>query len=249
MRSICFWIVSLFSCSILFFSPNQMRAQGTASDTSFYQQALLNTMAVYHKAFGIQSALYNGSKYKQYPFKFSDGHQFFHSITPATGSIVYDGVKYDSVLMQYDEISDVLIIIGPGDWIQLLNGKVERFNLYNSNFVWLEKDSVRTSLNRTGFYNILYNGKTSLLKKEIKTIREEMTMRSEINRFADPKVHYYIEQNGEFYPIKSRKDLYRIFGDQKKDVQRFVKANRLNFRKNREEMLTSATAYYDNLKK
>ncbi|MEO6720837.1 MAG: hypothetical protein ABIN67_10730 [Ferruginibacter sp.] len=239
----------LLSCSILLFSPNQMRAQDTISDTTFYQEVLANTMAVYHKAFGIQSGLYNGSKYKQYPFKFQDGHQFFNSIAPAIGAIVYDGIKYDSILMQYDEISDVVTIIGPINWIQLLNGKVERFNLYNSNFVWLEKDSMRTTLDKTGFYNVLYNGRISLLKKEIKTIREQISMNSELTRFADAKVHYYIQQNGKFYPIKTRKDFYRIFGERKKEVQRFVKENHLNFRKNREEMLIQATAYYDNLKK
>ncbi|MEO6733019.1 MAG: hypothetical protein ABIN01_17475 [Ferruginibacter sp.] len=249
MRSNGFLLSFLLSYCILLFSPNKMLAQGTVSDTSFYQEALVNTMAVYHKAFGSQSALYNGSKYKQYPFKFTDGHQFFQSIVPAKGTIVYDGIKYDSVLMQYDEISDVVTIIGPVSWIQLLNGKVERFNLYNSNFVWLQKDSTSAGLDRTGFYNIVYNGRVSLLKKQVKTFREEIVMNSEIKRFADPKDHYYIQQDGKFYPIKNRKDLYRIFGERKKDVQRFVKANHLSFRNNREVMLTSATAYYDNLKK
>ena len=242
-------IAFLFSFFFIIFSAGNLLAQDNISDTAFYQKALVNASAVYHQSFGSQSALYNGNKYSQYPYKFKGGHQFFHSIEPVIGAVVYDGIRYDSILMQYDEISDVLVILGPRNWIQLLNGRVERFNLYNSNFVWLEKDSMRNTLDRTGFYNVLYTGQTSLLKKQIKLSREEISSNLEVLHFADEKDHYYIVQHNTYYPVKRKKDLYKIFGDQKKAVQRFVKTNHLNFRKNREAMLTAATAYYDNLKK
>jgi len=243
--SITFLLVSF----ILLFSSNNIFAQDTASDSSFYQKALVNSMAVYHQSFGNQSALYNGSKYGEYLFRFQEGHPFFNSTQPVAGSVMYDGILYDSVTMRYDEITDVLVINNLADRIQLLNEKVESFNLFNSDFIRLVKDSLTNSLVSTGFYNLLYKGKVCLLKKQIKTIREVITTNAELLRFVDEKDHYYIKKDDRIYSINSRKNLFKLFGDQKKEVQQFIKANKLSFRKDRQNMLTKATAYYDSLKK
>ena len=206
-------------------------------------------MAIYHQSFGDQSALYNGSKYGEYLFRFKEGHPFFYSAQPVAGSVIYDGVMYDTVLMRYDEITDVLVINDQVDRIQLLNEKVERFNLFNSDFIRLVKDSLTNSLVSSGFYNLLYKGKICLLKKQIKTIREVITTNAELLRFVDEKDYYYIKKDDKIYPIKSRKNLFKLFGDRKKEMQQFIKANELSFSKDRQNMLTKATAYYDSLKK
>jgi hypothetical protein len=232
----------------LFFFLNKTSAQAIISDTSFYASALLNAKALYHEAFGSQSALYNGIQYGEYLFTFSNGgHPFFYSAQPGLGSIVYDGIQYDSVLMSYDETRDVVVINDYTDRIQLHSEKVKSFNLFNADFIRIEKDSLTPNLPATGFYNVLYHGKLSLLKRQIKTIREEIIL-NELQHFADEKDHYYIKKNDVLYPVGSRNDLLKIFKDRKKEVQQFIKANNLNFRRDREGMMIKTTVYYDNLK-
>ena len=189
-----------------------------------------NTMAIYHQSFGNQSALYNGSKYGEYLFRFSGGHPFFNSPDPVAGSVIYDGIRYDSIFMRYDEIKDVLVINSQANRIQLFSEKVEYFNLFNSDFIRLVKDSLTNSLVSTGFYNLLYKGKISLLKKQIKTIREVISTKLELQHFADEKDYYYIKKDDGIYPIKTKK-ICSNFWRQKKEVQQFIKANNLNFRK------------------
>ncbi|MEP7106965.1 MAG: hypothetical protein ABI760_03270, partial [Ferruginibacter sp.] len=188
MKLNCTLTTLLLAAIILFFSSNYLFAQDVASDSSFYPKALVNSMAVYHQSFGNQSALYNGPKYGGYPFIFKEGHPFFYSEKPVAGSVVYDGIGYGNVLMSYDEITDVLVIIDQGDRIQLHSEKVYSFNLFNSDFIWLAKDSVRNNLESSGFYNLLYKGKICLLKKQIKNIRKVL-FNIEIQRFADQKDH------------------------------------------------------------
>lgn len=98
------------------------------------------------------------------------------------------------------------------------------------------------------FYNQLYKGKITLLKKEIKIIREEISSANELLRFADQKDHYYIIKDGHWNQVNSRKDFYKILGEKGRDVKQFVKTNKLSFRQDRQNMLTRATAYYDSLK-
>jgi hypothetical protein len=248
MKLNSFLIAFFLPCFILLFSSINIFAQDNTSDSSFYQKALDNTIAMYHQSFDNQSALYNGSKYGEYLFRFAGGDPFFNSPDPVTGSVIYDGIMYDSILMRYNEVTDVLVINAQVDRIQLLNERVEYFKLYNSDFIRLVKDSLTNSLVSTGFYNLLYKGKISLLKKQIKTIRETITL-NELQRFVDTKDHYYIKKDEGIYPIKNRKDFFKLLGNRKKEVQQFIRANNLSFRKDRQNMLTKATAYYDSLKK
>lgn len=241
-------VVFLWAGYLLFFSSSNLFAQDTAEPgSSFYQQALANTIAIYHHSFGNQSALYNGSKYGGYPFRMQEGQPFFNSTQPAVGSVSYDGILYDSVLMQYDEIIDRLLINDQANWIQLLTKKVDHFNLFNSDFIPLEMDSTNTNLVSSGFYNLLYSGKISLLKKQIKSIREVISSGLELQRFVDTKDYYYLQKDNRLFQIKSRKEFYKILGNRKKEMQQFIKANKLNFRKDRQNMLTKLTAYYDSL--
>jgi hypothetical protein len=242
-------ITFLLPWFILLFSSNNLFAQDNTGDSSFYQKALMNTMAIYHQSFGSQSALYNGNKYGEFPFRFNEGHPFFNSVVPGFGSVIYDGILYDSVLMRYDEVSDVLVINAQADRIQLLSEKVEYFKLFNSDFIRMEKDSLTNSLVSSGFYNLLYKGKISLIKKQVKTIREVISSNAELQHFVDEKDHYYIKKGDIIFPIKRKKDLLRLLGDRRKEVQQFIRANKLKFRKNRQVLLTTSTAYYDSLKK
>jgi len=151
--------------------------------------------------------------------------------------------------MRYNEVTDELIINDRTNRIQLLSKRIEYFNLYNADFIRLEKDSLTGIPVSSGFYNLLYKGKISLLKKQVKNIREVISFSMELQHFADEKDFYYLKKDDVIHLIKSKKDLYRLFGDRKKEVQQFVKLNGLNFRTGRQVMLTKATAYYDSLKR
>lgn len=249
MKSNRIFITSLLiSCTLLFY-PCFIFAQDTLSGTFFYQKALVNTMAVYHQSFGDQAALYNGSRYGEYLYKFKEGDPYFNSPQPIAGTVIYDGVKYDNVLMRYDEIKDELVINDQGNRIQLLKEKVEYFSLFNSNFIKIKTDGHANNLVSSGFYNLLYKGKVCLLKKQIRTTKDDLSIGGELQISVEEKDYYYIKKDDKFYPIKSKGDLLDVFGDKKKEVQQFIKANDLSFRKERQNMLVKTTAYYDSLKK
>jgi len=249
MRSGSILFIFRVGCFLLLSPFNTISAQNTVSESSFYQHALTSARSLYHQSFGEQSALYNGIEYGDYLFGFEKGQPFFYSAQSALGSIIYDGVGYDSILMRYDEIKDAVVVNHFTERIQLSSEKVQAFNLYNSTFVLLIKDSLNSNLVSSGFYNLLYKGKVSLFKKEIKTLLEKTTSTAELLRIIEEKDYYYIKKEGKFYPIKSKKNLLEIFGDNKKEVQRFISANKFNFRKDPQNMLVKTTAYYDSLKK
>jgi hypothetical protein len=140
-------------CSFLLLSPSiNILAQNKASETSFYHKALINTRALYQQSFGEQSALYNGSN-ADYLVRFEKGFPYFFSTVQGTGSVTYDGIYYDSVLISYDEVKDALILGSGINRLQLTNEKVESFSVFNGDFIKINKDSSSGALIKSGFYH------------------------------------------------------------------------------------------------
>src|SRR5687768_18541522 len=65
-------------------------------------------ISYYYQFTDKRSRLYNGKEYIGYlPM---EGHPFFSDADLHRGSVVYDGLPFDSVNMQYDLVKDELII-------------------------------------------------------------------------------------------------------------------------------------------
>jgi hypothetical protein len=230
-----------------FLSATPVAAQSAADDSMLYKKAVYHVISLYHQAIGEQSGLYNGSQYGRYPFSFAGGgYPFFKEDKPGAGSVMYDGILYENVELQYDETQEVLIMQDSIRRIQLLNQKIEGFTLFNNAFIRIVKDSTAGPLVRTGFYNLLYNGNISLLKREEKIIREDVST-GELLRFIDLNVYYYIQKNSTFYSIKKKSSVLDVFKDRKKDIRQYIRKNKLSYRGNRDNILIKVTAYYDQL--
>lgn len=225
-------------------------AQAADPDTLFYHKAIENAVTLFRKSAGDQSGLFNGSQYAGYLFEFRDsGHPYFlKQVTP--GTIVYDNQFYPQVKLLYDELAEEIVFEDSTHRIQLLKQRVAGFTIGASSFVNIVKDSLSSAIVSTGFYQVLYGGRVVVLKKEIKRIREEMRYADEgVLRFIDAKQYYYIRKGGVYYSISSKKALLSVFKDRKKELQQYIKSSRLNFKKDRDDMLAKLGAYYDQLTK
>ena len=243
----------------LSYSLPKLTAQLSTEDSAFYKKAVNNTVALYHQSIGDQSGLFNGNQYPGYPSTFKEGgHPFFNVQhpdksgipTPSRGSIVYDKVFYPDVQILYDEIAGVIILHDATHRIQLHTNKVSYFTILDNRFIRIVKDSLSGAPIQTGFYQVLYNGKVSVLKREVKLIDEKIGSFSEgISRFIKIKYYYYIEKNKAFFVVNSTQSMLNAFKDQQHDVKQFVKRNKLDFGKDAENALIQIAAYYDILTK
>jgi hypothetical protein len=245
-------MVNVLSIIVFFtLSTSNAWAQLSSDDSVFFKKATDNTKAIYFESLGDQSGLLNGSQYAGYPFGFKDGgHPFFYTNVFLKGTIEYDRVLYPEAFLQYDEVMDVIIFQDATHRIQLIGERILRFSLLNNNFIRIVKDSGKRALVSTGFYHLLYEGNICLLKKEVKSIREVLISNTEgIYRYIDVKKYYYIKKNNEYYPVKRKKTLLELYKDRKKEMQQYIKRNKLNYKRDPDNFLIKATAYYDQLTK
>jgi hypothetical protein len=196
-----------------------------------------------------ESGLYNGSEYAGYPFSFTDGHPFFESPSPITGSIVYEGILYENVPLQFDMINELIIIRSPDQryQIQLFNERITGFDLLDHHFIRLIKDSSNSDLISSGFYELLYERGTSVFKKEKKKINENVSATAGVTRTVLINDLFYLKKNGKYYYVKNKGAMMNILEDRKKEIKQFMHKNKLNFKRNTDNTLTQVAQYYDQL--
>jgi hypothetical protein len=247
--SVKIFLFSLVYISIISFD---VTAQSTVSDSVFYQNAIANTVAKYHLSTDHQARIYNGNQYNSYPFKFKNSHPFFKNDSFMKGSIVYDNVLYPNVLLLYNEHFGSVILKDGSNAIQLVKQRVDKFTITNNEFVRIIKDSLSQALiQKDGFYNVIYQGKSIVFKQEIKTIEEDISNASEgIVRSLSKIDYYFIKKEGVFYNIHNKKSLLAVFAENKKEINAFIKNEKLSFKFDREAMIIKVVDFYDkNLKK
>ena len=147
------------------------KAQSIKEDSVFYQTALTNTLSIYKNQLGDQSPFYNGSRYSPIGFVFRTGSPYLISDSFNRGSVVYDDILFDSVYLLYEDMRDLLVSRTNSYLLQLVNQRVSSFIISGYSFVRLIADSLHPGIPKTGYYEILYPGRSQLLKKTFKNIK------------------------------------------------------------------------------
>jgi hypothetical protein len=226
-------------------TQNSAKAQNNLSDSAFYSAAVYNTLSLYHQTVGDQSALLNGRLNAPYPFPFREGDPYFETSKFRTGTVTYDGILYENVLLLYDELGELLTTLAPYGRMQFISEKLQGFSIAGSRFVRIEKDSINPM--PTGFYQQLYNGNTAILKKNQKTIKEVLESAEGVIRFIEEKQYFYLKKGDRFYAIRTKSELFTLMQDHKKEVQQFIKKNDLNVKNDRQNTLVKVAEYYDQI--
>ena len=233
---------------LYFISVSGAKAQDAEADTAFLQTSINNALAAYEEAIGVQTHLYNGTEYIDYKKAHFEGDQFLVSKAAARGSVYYDGTWYAQVPMLYDLVTDELVVPhnSSGLMLKLITSKIDTFQLHGHTFVRLQADSANPEMPQSGFYDLLHSGNTQFLVKRIKNMQDRATpagMEGEF-RVTDK---LYIRKDGEYHQVSSKRSVYKVFKDKKKQLQKYASAQGLKFRKQKEAAILAVARYYDSL--
>jgi hypothetical protein len=225
------------------------QAQPAAQDTSISSPAYGLALKQYHAYLDPEPNLYRGGQYAEYGFLLKEGHPFFGEDRLRKGTVIYHGILYENVSLLYDELLDLLVMPDPvtAFKIALIPYQVDAFTIENYSFVRLS-DSLNRSQPANGFYQQLYKGHISLLKRERKTIREDVSDPSAgIQRFIDVHISYYLKRGDVYYSVNSKSSLLYALKDRAGEAKKFIRQNHLNFRKDKENALAKVVGWYDAL--
>lgn len=240
---------SIWPGLILLMLIGKVKAQ-SPEDTAFYHLAINNAIKVHTHASRAQAPFLTGPLYRGYPFNIAEGHPYFNIRVPESGTIWYDGVRYDSVKLLYDEISDELLTedFFQRNLILLPRKSVQQFAIGSDHFVYLDNISGREPF-KPGYFQVLYDGKTKVFRKEIKKIQEKANPVQEVERVIESNAYYYMLVNDGYHLFTGIRGFMSLFKEHKKPVRDHLKQNGFEYRELSAATIRAAASYYDQLSK
>jgi hypothetical protein len=247
-----FTLIKVHFLFIFFLITYHASSQISIADTSTVTSSLHNAVNLYHRLLSPETGLYNGSEYAYntyYRFTINEGHPYFQEKRFDTGAVFYNGILYENVPLMYDIIKEELLTKDPisVNTIRLNTERIQWFVILGHTFIKLNHDSTDNATLPSGFYDLLYNGNTSLYKKISKSFEATSDTYYGIKQYVVESSEYFIKKDNHYYKIKNKKALLLVMNNQKKEVEQFIKKNKLSVKKDKENALKNIVAYYDSI--
>jgi len=238
----------IFTLAVILLSFLTFRSSGQAISEHDSTQEIAAAVSAYKEATGQFQNLYNGRQYYLYDNR-SEEHQFFDFRKWHKGVIMYDGQRFDSIPLLYDIFKDELIIKHfNGDHLLLQSEKVGYFKVDNHTFARQEAGKDINEQMRTGFYDVLYNGSSRTIVRRVKQRQEKIVDKMVIALYPQ-KNHFYVKKQDRYYNVGSKKSLFNLFPEHKRELRKVLKEEHINYRRNREVAIVKVVAAYDKLAK
>ncbi len=172
----------------------------------------------------------------------SIGEQFFGEKMNFKGSFLYDGQRFDKVEFSYDLLNEIIITsIETKEKskrnIVINSSFLEGFNIENDHnkFEFLRGGLIHNELDSLGYYQVVKFQNLLLVikrKKQKKLIQDPINKFKYINKYVDEN-SLYLMKEGDLISVRDKKDILELFPNQKKEMKRFIRNNKLKIRTTR----------------
>ena len=236
---------------LMCFTSTNLIAQAEPGDSSSQQNAFDYAVRIFHSSVGEGSALYNGPEYFAYDASIKNNAYFMDVNVFTAGSVFYNGAFYTGVPMLYDLYTDdvTVLLYNHFSKFYLIKEKVKSFDFLGHHFINISLDSLKeNSVIKPGYYDELYKGRIEVLVKRTKTIQERNNGSTSIESyFTSPTRTLFIRKNNVYYSITGQGSLINVLKDKKNELQQFIKAGQIRFKKDPEDAMVKILTYYDHL--
>ena len=241
-----FLLIQLCFCTCVLF---EAKAQSTSVDSVIRRDAYNQAVNNYFHSMAENSQLNQGIEVVEYSIP-SQMHQYFLTDQFSPGEVVANGIRYPDAYLLYDLVHDKLVVRHFSNILKVeqISEKIESFGFQGHQFERVVADSASQTVISTGFYEVLHKGKpVSVYAKRTKSTEEQIKDMQVVLLFNE-KNRYFMKKDDSWYPVSDRKAALRVMADKKKEMEDFLRKNKIKFKKQPEQALSRMAAYYDSLK-
>jgi hypothetical protein len=181
--------------------------------------------------------LITGGQYGEAPLNY-DGHPYFQKRVFEEGLLSINKIDYTGVQLLYDENADVVVTFHPiyKQKILIKSEKIEEFKLDEGQLFRRLEGNDSYPYHRNGFYQVLKDGEIKVLIKHYKTVEATKEVGKYPYRFVEGKEYFYWF-DGEFVPIRQKKQAIQGLGLNKKEVKKQLKEKDIYFALEKEQYI------------
>ena len=231
--------------AVLFVCLSGAYAQNIKHDSAFYSRGAGRAIDLFNTAIADQSEIYNGAVYEFMP-KGPKGSVYLDDKNFCTPSLIrYNGTAYKNIPVMYDVFNDEMVAFSPASvYFILRQEKLTDVYLTGHHFIYV--DAANGADIKPGYYDVLYDGKTTVLVKLIKTPHKIVTETAAEVSYSDES-EIYIKKSGKFMQVDSKGDVMSIFKDKKKELKQYLSSSKIKFNKDKEGSVARLARYYDQI--
>ncbi|KAA9041247.1 hypothetical protein FW778_04215 [Ginsengibacter hankyongi] len=192
--------------------------------------------------------LYTGKEFIEYPVTIK-GHLFFETDQMQNSAIFYDGTLYENIPLLYDLVGQDVVInrYNSAEPIKLLNEKIKYFMFDGHRFENIfSYEGIDGNVTNT-FYDVMFNGKASVLVKRIKRIKNGIKAEDPASFVEQDEL--YVRTGNSLYAVDNKNAAITAFNNKKDLVKSFIRKKKFRFKKNIESELVATAEYYSTLNK
>lgn len=198
-----------------------------SSQNNFFEAPLTNKIQRLHF-----QQIKQGKQYHYY-YPNIKGHQYWGNSVYETGTLTYEGISYQEVLLKYDNYNNLLVTTvvqnGLTNDIILDNSRIQGFIIHDQQFIHIVDG---TGLLAPDFYILAFPGtEVQLYIKTQKTIVGNTGRPGELLKKFVQKDSHILLVEGEQYFVNNRKDVLKAFS-KKPELVVSIKSSNLRFKKN-----------------
>lgn len=163
------------------------------------------------------------------------------------GRLIYNGILYPKENMLLDLYRNDLVIFSPGNFNIILDPeKVEMAEVQGYHVYYLN-DKKAIDAPQKGYYLLLEeNEYCRLIKKD----NYDFVKQSSPDAALVQNIRFYILKDETYHQVKSKRSVLKVFNDKRKELETYIKENRLEFDGvSREQVMRLVVKQYEKLKK
>ena len=197
--------------------------------------------------YGIDDVLVNGGIYTSiHPVANVD--PFLGGNIFTQGYLNLQGREYAEVFLKYDIEQQKLVLKGFTDTdkyevIALNYNYIKSFSIHDKQFVNITHLLQTNSLG--GFYELIYSGSFVFVKYYTKEFIGTYSNKYPHGKYSETKVDNFLIIDNTKTSIKRKKDLFKVFPEHKDLIKKYIKENKIKFRKASNESFNNLMQYCD----
>lgn len=185
------------------------------------------------KQYRADDILLNGEMYFQKHYK-ANGFPYYKTNEYLKADIYIQNKKFSNKNVKYDLEKDCFITeIEKTDkslcFFVLNSYLIDSIIINNNKFVHSRLIDIKDL--QVGYYEIIFNSKIIFLSKHVKYFKENYTNSNPYGVYSKQNTDYYIYYNNNLFKVNKRRQLLNVFAKEKKEIKKYMRKNKIRYRK------------------
>jgi len=173
-------------------------------------------------------------------------HPFYVSPAYANGSAVFNNVVYNDIALRYDLLRDELTVRDPRQVSILLEpAKVQEATVNGARLIAYDADEWQ-GIPACNYLIMMYDGKYPVVKKIMLAYHSDVSTHG-VDAYYMVSERLYIRRDGYCYPAGNKRALLRCFPDRRKEINTFIKQQKLRFGTGYDSSIIAVAKYLETL--